>query len=223
MDRSVCRMHTQLLRNLQRSRKRSLSSTNSLGTLSLLLLVLLSHSPSLSLAQCTSTAGCFPSLGSLALGRTVLTDSQCTDGDSFCLPETTDCSNNCRSSSHSVDSINDGNNGTAWISSIGSSSSSVTLQLDFQEPVLFVEMVLLWKSSRPRAMVLEKSRNRGDTWEVYRYYSTSCLSDFGLTPMETYPSVQFFSTVAICTASQSTLFPSTNAEVNLYSLERVRG
>ena len=216
MDRGICKTHTHLLR-LQRSRQQQTLPSHPLAILSLLLLVFLCQAPTLCQAQCSDSVGCFPSLGNLARGRTVETDSQCSDGDFFCLQGTTDCSNSCRSSSHSASSINDGNNGTAWISSIGSASSSnATLQLDFQEPVLFEEMTLLWKSSRPRSMVLERSRDRGLTWEVYRYYSTSCETDFGLEPMNMVPQ-DITSTDAICTASQSTLFPNTNAEVRLHS------
>ena len=207
MDRSTCRMQTNLLSYLQFSRLLS----NSLAILTLLLFL----QPPLSHAQCDTTIGCFPPLGNLALKRTIHTDSQCFEGESFCLPDTTDCSNVC-SSNHSVDSINDGNNGTAWISSIGSARSNATLQLDFQEPVLFHEMAMLWKSVRPRAMVLERSSDRGNTWEAYRYYSSSCLGYFELPPTNTLPSVQFLTTEAICTESQSTrlIVPGTNDEVS---------
>ena len=214
MDRRICKMHAHLLR-LQRSRQQgqTLSYGGSLATPSLLFLVLfVSHSPTLSTAQCSDSVGCFPPSGNLATGRTVFTSSQCSDGDFFCIHDTTDCSNTCSSTSHSAASINDGNTGTAWISYIGSAGegSNVTLQLDFVEPVLFEAMRMIWKSPRPQAMVLERSNDRGLTWEAYRYYSSSCLSDFGLNPIVTLPED---GTEAICTQTQSTIIPSTNGEV----------
>lgn len=210
-------MHAHLLR-LQRSRQqqRTLPS-HSLAIVPLVFfLVFISQAPTLCHAQCSDSVGCFPPLGNLVTGRTVQTNSQCSDGDVFCIPDPTDCSNTCNSSIHSAASINDGNTGTAWISSIGSAASSnVTLQLDFEEPVLFEAMTMLWKSSRPQSMVLERSRDRGLTWEPYRYYSSSCVDDFGLNPAVTDPLVDFASTEAICTSVQSTIIPETNAEVRL--------
>ena len=210
MDRGgMCRMHIHLLRP-QRSRQPTFFS----NTLSILLFFIsISLIPAVSHAQCSSTVGCFPPIGNLATGRTIQTDSQCSDGDNFCIHGTTDCSNACNPSIHSIDSINDGNTGTAWISTIGPSGTNATLQLDFVEPVLFDRMSILWKSPRPRSMVLERSHDHGVSWLVYRYYSSSCQTDFQLMPMITVPSIQLSSTAPICTASQSSILGSTNEEV----------
>ena len=214
MDRRICTMHAHLLR-LQRSRQqqRTLSS-HSLAAFSLFFLVLICSAPTLCSAQCSDSVGCFPPPGNLATGRTVHATSQCTDGDFFCIPDTSDCSNTCSSTSNSPASINDGNTGTAWISSIGSGDSpNVTLRLDFQEPVLFEAMTMLWKSPRPQSMVLERSSDRGLTWEAYRYYSSSCVTVFGLDPPVIFPGIT--GTEAICTQTESAVIPSTNGEVRL--------
>ena len=192
-------MHTHLLR-LSYSRRQTIFSN--VLAVSLFLLVL-SQTPTTSHAQCSTTVGCFPPVRNLAIGRTIDSDSQCSDGGSFCIYGTTDCSNTCNPSFHSTASINDENTGTAWISAIGANSSSATLQLNFEEPVLFEGMSILWVSRPPRSMVLERSHDNGLSWEVYRYYSSSCLSDFEMIPINTLPSVPFPSTVAVCTPSQS--------------------
>lgn len=209
MDRGIFKIHSRLLR-LPYCRRQTLFS-NPLALF--LFLFALSLTLTTSHAQCSSTVGCYPPVGNLAIGRTIQSNSQCSDGDIFCIYGTTDCSNTCNPSVHSTASINDDNTGTAWISTIGANSSDATLQLNFEEPVLFEGMSILWKSSRPQAMVLERSHDNGLTWDVYRYYSSSCQSDFGMIPMITVPSVQFPSTAAVCTPSQSTILGSTNEEV----------
>ena len=201
-------MHTRLLRHRH---NRQLTLLSKILVIFLLLLV---SRPTASNAQCSDTEGCFPPIGNLAIGRTVVTDSECTAGATFCIHGTTDCSNVCNSLIHSITSVNDGNNGTAWISAIGHDSSNATLQLDFEEPILFEEMSVLWKSPRPQSMVLERSNDNAVTWEVYRYYSASCQEDFGMMPVNTVPATQFSSTDAICTPSQSAIFNNIDEEVS---------
>lgn len=217
MESGIYKMQSPLLR-IQRSRQRLTLVSNLLAIF--LFFIVVSHTFTLAHAQCSNTVGCFSSIANLAIGRTIQTNSQCAENDTFCLHGTTDCSNDCRPSLHSIASINDDNTGTAWISNIGIDSINVTLQLDFQEPVLFDNMKMIWKSSRPRSMELERSVDSGATWEAYRYYSTSCTSDFQNVPgpVNTIPSVQFTSTMAVCTASQSALLPHTNGEVHTYTL-----
>ena len=201
-------MHVHLLR-LQRSRQMTLLS-NTLLLVCLFFLIL----PSASHAQCSSTLGCFPPLGNLATGRTVQTDSECSSGDQYCIYNTADCSNTCDSSLNSIASINDGNNGTAWISTIGPNSTDVTLQLDFESPVMFDSMSMLWESVRPQSMVLERSSDGGTTWLAYRFYSASCQTTFAEMPVATFPGVEFTSTDAICTGSESSINPTPNGEVS---------
>ena len=72
---------------------------------------------------------------------------------------------------------------------------------------------MLWKSPRPQSMVLERSSDRGLTWEAYRYYSSSCVTVFGLDPPVIFPGIT--GTEAICTQTESAVIPSTNGEVRL--------
>ena len=201
-------MHTHLLR-LRHNRQQTLLSK----LLFIFFFFLVSH-PTASDAQCSNTEGCFPPIGNLAIGRTVVTDSECSAGATFCIHGTTDCSNVCNSLIHSISSVSDGNSGTAWISTIGPGGTNATLQLNFEEPVLFDRTSILWKSPRPQSMVLERSNDDAVTWEVYRYYSTSCQEDFEMTPVNTIPTTQFFSTDAICTPSQSAIFNNIDEEVS---------
>ena len=180
--------------------------------LSWMLLLILSQSSSCN-GQCSNSAGCFPPVGNLALGRTVSSTSTCSSGSEFCIFGSSVCDFCDPNTTHLISNINDNNNGTVWLSEIGS-LSEVTLQLDFEAPVLFERSVLVWQSARPQSMVLERSHDNGQTWIPYRYYSASCNSSFMLpnTPMT--PDTILGSTDAICTSLESQLFPTTNGLVS---------
>lgn len=137
----------------------------------------------------------------------------CSFDDQFCISNSQDCFACNPNSTHSISNINDGNNGTAWISVIGPNSIEASLRLDFESPVLFDSMTMLWKSVRPQSMVLERSRDGGSTWLPYRFYSASCVATFMEPQQNVFPGVQFNSTDAICTASESQLNPASNGEV----------
>ena len=164
--------------------------------------------------SCSNDAGCFPPIGNLALGRTVNASSTCTSGDELLIFGTDTIVVCDPDDTHSSTRINDNNNGTVWVSEIGVPDSIVTLQLDFEAPVLFDQMTMVWGSVRPRSMVLERSGDNGQTWQIYRYYSASCTSSFMLpdTPVILGLS-QFNSTDAICTSVESGLNPATNGLV----------
>ena len=196
----------------QLSSRRELMSLPSAQLCSVLLLLFL-HIPSASNAQCSGTSGCFPPTGNLATGRTVQVDSTCSSGTQFCISNSQDCFACDADSTHSISNINDGNNGTAWISTIGPNSTHTTVLLSFESPVLFNSMTILWKSVRPQSMVLERSRDGGSTWLAYRFYSASCMATFMETQQNVFPGVQFNSIDAICTASESQLNPTSNGEV----------
>ncbi len=162
-------------------------------------------------SQCTDQLGCFPPVGNLARGRTVVASSTCANGTMFCIP-----SQGCNSqfvcdpqSTHSSSNVNDGNTGSLWISEIGS-MDTVTLQLDFEAPVIFESMEVRWGTVRPHSMVLERSVDNGLTWHPYRYYSANCNSTFMLP--ETFD-FQFNTTDAICTSAESRLNPASDGLV----------
>ena len=73
---------------------------------------------------------------------------------------------------------------------------------------------MIWESVKPREMFLERSSDFGQSWQVYRYYSTSCLSTFNLSDTFVAESSVFTDTEPICTSVQSDLFPFTGGEVS---------
>jgi len=154
---------------------------------------------------CTDAEGCFPPIGNLAVGRTIFTNSSCTEGELLCpLFLVMPCTLCTANSSYF---LNDGNNSTFWASQVGPGVKEVALRLDFERPVLFQDSTLVWMSVRPIAMTLERSCDFGATWSVYRYYSLDC--DFYFNMPDTHISSAtptLSSTTPICTSVQSELF-----------------
>lgn len=175
----------------------------------ILLIVLLTSLASTCTAQtrCTDNSGCFPPVGNLALGRSINASSTCAANSEYCifLSPGPECNTCLPDTVNSPSSINDNNNGTSWYSEIGPGGLTTSLQIDFEAPVLFQGMTMVWQSLRPRAMLLERSQDFGATWQVYRYYSSSCSDSFML-PHTTVMDSSFFNTTApVCTSSQSQL------------------
>ena len=157
--------------------------------------------------QCTEGMGCFPPIGNLAIGRSINTSTTCAVGSEYCRFFTPDCFSCLPQSANSASSINDNNNNTAWYSAIGPNGVLTNLQIDFEAPVMFQGMTMVWDSVRPRSMQLERSQDFGATWQVYRYYSSSCSDSFML-PDTTVTDSSFFNTTnPICTSTESQLFP----------------
>lgn len=184
----------------------------------ILLFVLLTSLAGICTAQtrCIDNSGCFPPVGNLALGRSINVSSTCDSNSEYCifLSPGPDCFTCLPDSVNSPSSINDNNNDTSWYSDIGPGGVTTTLQIDFEAPVLFQGMTMVWQSVRPRTMLLERSQDFGVTWQVYRYYSSSCSDGFMLPDTIVTDSSTFNTTAPVCTSSQSQLLPFTNGLVS---------
>lgn len=172
--------------------------------------------------QCTDNSGCFPPVGNLALGRSINASSTCGVGSQYCILFTSDCFNCSPESINSPSSINDNSNDTDWYSAIGPEGMTTNIQIDFEAPVLFQEMTMVWQSVRPRSMLLERSQDFGATWQVYRYYSSSCEDSFILPDTIVDDSTVFNTTDPVCTSSHLSLGDlSTNGLVSQCSMLKV--
>ena len=160
-------------------------------------------------SQCTDNSGCFPAIGNLATGRSINVSSTCAVDSEYCVffSSGPDCSTCLPGSVNSPNSINDNNNDTSWYSEIGPNSVTTSIQIDFEAPVMFQGMTMVWQSVRPRSMLLEYSQDFGDTWQVYRYYSSSCPDSFMLPDTTVTDNSVFNTTTPVCTSTQSQLFP----------------
>ncbi|XP_065685295.1 netrin-4 isoform X2 [Patagioenas fasciata] len=81
-----------------------------------------------------------------------------------------------------------------------------TIRLDLETAFYFTHLILVFKSPRPAAMVLERSQDFGETWKPYKYFAANCSATFGLED-------DVKQRGAICTSRYSSPFPCTRGEV----------
>lgn len=75
------------------------------------------------------------------------------------------------------------------------------LRVDLETEFLFTHLIVVFRSPRPAAMVLERSQDRGRTWETLRYFASDCEGVFGLEEG------------SACTSKYSDAFPCSRGEV----------
>ncbi|NXU17801.1 NET4 protein, partial [Pardalotus punctatus] len=81
-----------------------------------------------------------------------------------------------------------------------------TIRLDLESTFYFTHLIMVFKSPRPAAMVLERSQDFGETWKPYKYFAANCSATFGLED-------DVRRRGAICTSRYSSPFPCTGGEV----------
>ncbi|KFV81086.1 Netrin-4, partial [Struthio camelus australis] len=81
-----------------------------------------------------------------------------------------------------------------------------TIRLDLEAAFYFTHLILVFKSPRPAAMVLERSQDFGKTWRPYKYFAANCSATFGLED-------DVMRKGAVCTSRYSSPFPCTGGEV----------
>ncbi|XP_053107234.1 netrin-4 isoform X4 [Hemicordylus capensis] len=81
------------------------------------------------------------------------------------------------------------------------------IQLNLEAEFYFTHLIMVFRSPRPAAMVLERSQDFGKTWKPYKYFSTNCSATFGLED-------DVNKKGTICTSRYSSHFPCTGGEVH---------
>ncbi|XP_064232930.1 netrin-4 isoform X1 [Aotus nancymaae] len=163
---------------------------------------------------------CNPRMGNLALGRKLWADTTCGQNatELYCFySENTDLT--CRQPK--CDKCNAAHPHLAHLPSAMADSSfrfprtwwqsaedvhREKIQLDLEAEFYFTHLIMVFKSPRPAAMMLDRSQDFGKTWKPYKYFATNCSATFGLED-------DVVKKGAICTSKYSSPFPCTGGEV----------
>lgn len=173
--------------------------------------------------RCESRA-CNPRMGNLALGRQVLTQTVCgTNGtERYCSysdpnanlacgpAKCTKCNAGLPLLSHLPGAMSDSSfrhPNTWWQSA--ERVEAETVQLDLEAQFYFTHLILVFRSPRPAAMTLERSKDFGRTWEMLQYYAQNCSATFGFQEGER----GLGRDGATCTSKYSGAYPCNRGEV----------
>lgn len=166
---------------------------------------------------------CNPQMGNLALGRKLWSDTTCGQNTTelFCFySENTDLT--CRQPK--CDKCNAAQPHLAHLPAAMADSSfrfprtwwqsaedvhREKIQLDLEAEFYFTHLIIVFKSPRPAAMVLDRSQDFGKTWKSYKYFATNCSATFGLED-------DVVKKGALCTSRYSSPFPCTGGEVRAH-------
>lgn len=163
---------------------------------------------------------CNPRMGNLALGRKLRADTTCGQNatELFCFysenadltcrqPKCDKCNGAHSHLAHPPSAMADSSfrfPRTWWQSAEDVHREKI--QLDLEAEFYFTHLIMVFKSPRPAAMVLDRSQDFGKTWKPYKYFATNCSATFGLED-------DVVKKGAICTSRYSNPFPCTGGEV----------
>ncbi|XP_066285374.1 netrin-4-like [Branchiostoma lanceolatum] len=161
---------------------------------------------------------CHPPPGNLAIGRLLRTTTTCGEdgGEHFCSVSSSStcskvkcykCHSGRKNRAHPPRYMTDtgaGHRGSWWQSK--NNGGAETIQLDLESRFYFTHLVMVFRTPRPAAMVLERSSDYGKSWRTYSYFARNCTETFGLREGVNPEG-------SLCTSRYSTPDPCTRGEV----------
>ncbi|XP_013883241.1 laminin subunit beta-4, partial [Austrofundulus limnaeus] len=187
------------------------------------------------LDQCHG-GSCYPQLGDLMVGRAAQLSASSTCGlngpQKYCIVGYLEEEQKCffcdsrrpynhynNPNSHGVENIIttfDSKRKMKWWQS-ENGVHQVSIQLDLETVFQFSHLVLTFKSFRPAAMLVERSKDFGRSWKVFRYFAEDCALHFPSVSDETASNIND----VVCDSRYSGPEPSTGGEVVLKALDPV--
>uniref|UniRef100_A0A8C6MGH2 Laminin, beta 4 n=1 Tax=Nothobranchius furzeri TaxID=105023 RepID=A0A8C6MGH2_NOTFU len=184
--------------------------------------------------QCIGSS-CHPRVGDLMIGRAAQLSASSTCGlkgpQNYCIIGYLEGQEKCftcdsrlpyhrnNPNSHHIENIISTSDHTGrrkwWQSENG--VHQVSIQLDLEAMFQFSHLVLTFKSFRPAAMLVEQSKDFGQSWKVIRYFAEDCAVHFPSVPDEPAWNIDN----VVCDSRYSSPEPSTGGEVVLKALDPV--
>ncbi|KAM9758791.1 netrin-4 [Menidia menidia] len=170
-------------------------------------------------SRCVDQA-CSPAIGNLASGRMLLTLSDCCQNGSLhqrSCPHPHGNPHACREDTHPPALMTDDpflHPDTWWESRVSASTTEPRdeIRLDLETEFYLSHVVLVFRSPRPAAMVVQRSADFGKTWEDLKVFAHNCSTEFGLPDDYQEPG-------SVCTSRYSSAHPCSGGEVILRTLD----
>lgn len=170
------------------------------------------HTLFVAASRCVNQA-CSPPIGNLASGRALLTRTNCCANhfQSLC-PHPPENPRSCQEDTHPPSLMTDDPflHPDTWWASRGGDMEQDEIRLDLETKFCLSHVVLVFRSPRPAAMVIERSADFGKTWEALRVFSHNCRVEFNLDDDLRGPG-------SLCTSRYSSPLPCSGGEVKKFA------